>query len=109
MAGDIRKCVTGDGQVTITDDVCPEGSRVNKVISTYIEAPVEPVIATVYAQKAEPVPRPMPTHLPVRYVNLAKPGNQADTISLDTATLRAARTNLRMASSLRGQRIALLQ
>lgn len=113
-ATEIRKCVASDGQVTLTDEACPAGSRVAKVISTP-SAEAEPALAPAPAPVAMQPIRPQTAdhagwvRMPVRYVNNARIGASARSASLDGETLRAARAHLRLGDALRSQRMASLQ
>ncbi|QYF92927.1 DUF4124 domain-containing protein [Massilia sp. PAMC28688] len=109
-AGEIRKCVTAEGHVTLTDDACPDGTVVAKVIKTPDEAaePVEPVVTTLAAREV-PVERFTLPRIAARYVNLARKSKVTRGLSLDTQTLRAARVNLQVEETMRGQRMASLQ
>lgn len=104
FAGDIRKCVASDGQVTLTDEECPGGTRLNKVISATSDAGAEPALAQ--APKQESAERYTLSRMPVRYVHVARTSNPVSAMSLDGETLRAARANL---LALRNQRMASLQ
>lgn len=106
---DIKKCITGSGHVTLTDEVCPDGTQTVKVISApsseseQTSASSRPVITERYAI----------ARLPTRYVTLMKSSTPARGLSLDVTTLRAARANMQMfdnaTQSLRLQRVAGLQ
>lgn len=107
MAGEIRKCVSTEGRITLTDDACPGDTRTAKVIISQDTAP-EPVVTTLPA-RAEAAPRAAYAPLPMRYVNLARPGKASRGLSLDTETLRTARIKMNVGDALRGQRMASLQ
>lgn len=107
MAGEIRKCVSSEGRITLTDDACPGDTRVAKIIVSQESAP-EPVVTTL-AARAAPAPRAAYAPLPMRYVNLARPGKATRGLSPDTETLRSARIKLNVGDTLRGQRMASLQ
>lgn len=106
-AGDIRKCVSAEGRITLTDDACPGDTRSAKIIVAQEAAP-EPVV-TVPAPRAEPAARAAFAPLPARYVNLARRTKATGGLSLDTETLRSARIKMNVVDSLRGQRMASLQ
>lgn len=106
---DIKKCITGSGHVTLTDEVCPDGTQSIKVISTsssetdQVASGSRPVVTERYAI----------ARMPTRYVTLMKSSTPARGLSLDVTTLRAARANMQMfdnaTKSLRLQRVAGLQ
>lgn len=104
FAGDIRKCVASDGQVTLTDEECPGGTRLHKVISATTDA--EPALAASQAPRQEAADRYTLNRMPVRYVHPARTSNPVRGMSLDGETLRAARVNM---LALRNQRMASLQ
>lgn len=110
---DIKKCVTESGHVTLTDAVCPGDTQAVKIIS----APASAEGDTVRQAAAEPrsiaTERFAPTRMPSRIATLMKSTAPARGLSLDMATLRAARANMQMVDnateSLRVQRLAGLQ
>lgn len=105
---DIKKCVAADGQVTLTDDECPGNTRTSKIVaSSHDDSPV--IVATTAAPRVEPAERYTMARMPARYVNLMKSSKPTGGLSLDSATLRAARVNMRVIDTLRGQRMASLQ
>lgn len=110
-SNDINKCVTGSGQVTLTDEACPSGAQTVKVISGPPDAAEE--TAPAEATAAPATQRFTVGRLPPRYVTLMKSTKPARGLALDVETLRAARLNLHLtdnaAQVLRAQRIAGLQ
>ena len=99
---DINKCITPSGHVTLTDLACPDGSETVKVAAGADEAaPASgPARFSVERMPARPA-APMHTAQPARG------------LSLDVATLKAARANMQLfdsaAHTLRAQRLAGLQ
>ena len=106
---DIQKCVTESGHVTLTDEVCPSGSRTVKIISA---AETSQVVASASATVATER-YAMAARIPARYLPPMKSTAPARGLSLDIATLRTARANMQMVDnatqSLRQQRVAGLQ
>ena len=108
---DIQKCVTDSGHVTLTDEVCPSGSRTVKIISAPAEAGPERVVASATATVA--TERYAVARIPTRYPTMMRSAAPARGLALDIATLRSARANMQMfdnaSQSLRQQRVAALQ
>lgn len=107
---EIKKCITGSGHVTLTDEVCPTGTQSVKVIST---PSTDTDQAAVGASRPVITERYAIARMPTRYVTLMKSSTPARGLSLDVTTLRAARANMQMfdnaTQSLRLQRVAGLQ
>ena len=114
-SGDVKKCVTESGHVTLTDEACPSGSQTVKIISGAGGASGEQQADVASASPATaPAPERYTTaRMPVRYATLMKSANPARGLSLDVSTLRAARASMQMVDnatqSLRAQRLAGLQ
>lgn len=106
-AGDIVKCVNGQGQVTLTDDVCPSGSKLNKVISTAAEPAAAMPVSAPLAKQESPERAALPRMTP-RYVNV-RTSSPVRGLTPDTLTLRTAKMQLQVVDTLRGQRMASLQ
>lgn len=111
FATDINKCVDASGLVTLTDAVCPGGTHASKVIS----GPSDNIDEST---AAAPVSRPTVEHyaaqrVPARTAPFARATAPARGLSLDIATLKAARANMLLvdnaAQSTRSQRLAGLQ
>lgn len=100
---DINKCITPGGHVTLTDEVCPDGTETVKVV-------------TGLSQDSGAAPAPTverySVRFPVRPPPLARTAPSRG-LSLDVATLKAARANMQVFDSasqvLRSQRLAGLQ
>ena len=109
---DINKCVSASGSVTLTDEACPSGAQSVKLVSASADhAAAED--APVAAARAS-VERYAPARLPARYATPARAAQPARGLSLDIATLKAARMNMQLvdtaAQSMRtAQRVAGLQ
>ena len=97
---DINKCITPDGHVTLTDEVCPSDAQTVKVING---APDSDVAVARNGIEHYTVAR-----IPARYSKLMRSAQPAGGLSLDVATLKAARANLQLLAP-RSQRIASLQ
>ncbi len=108
---DINKCVTPSGHVTLTDEVCPNGSQAVKIISAPASADTAPAAPAM--ARTVPTERYSVARIPARYVTLMKSSTPARGLSLDISTLRAARANMQMfdnaSESLKLQRVAGLQ
>lgn len=110
---DINKCITPAGHVTLTDEICPDGTQTVKVISAPSDAQEES--ASAPATLVRPVSNKHFTvgRLPARYVTLMKSPTPARGLALDVATLRAARLNMHLldnaAQVVKSQRLAALQ
>lgn len=98
---DVNKCIAPGGHVTLTDEVCPDGTETIKLV-------------TGMAEDSGAAPAPTAAHygarLPARPAALARTTAPSRGLALDVATLKAARANLHvidMASqALRSQRLA---
>ena len=88
---DINKCITPEGHVTLTDAPCPGDTETVKVVNG-----------------APGIERVAPAPMPARYTALMRSTRPANGLSLDVATLKAARANLQLLAP-RAQRIAGLQ
>lgn len=99
---DINKCVSENGQVTITDEQCPEDARAVKLVSQASDSDTEesPTVRTVLVERYA-LPR-----TPARYTKPMRSLTPARGLSLDVATLKAARANLMLFDSSRTQRLA---
>lgn len=101
---DINKCTTPTGHVTLTDEVCPDGTDTVKVVSAPDANGAVPPAGVV---------RHMVARMPPRHAALMRTTPPSRGLSLDVATLKAARTNMQIidsaAQALRSQRLAGLQ
>lgn len=99
---EINKCVSANGQVTITDEQCPEDARALKLLSPASDSDTgeTPTVRTVLLERYA-LPR-----TPVRYTKPMRSLTPARGLSLDVATLKAARANLMLFDSSRTQRLA---
>ena len=116
-SSDIKKCVTESGHVTLTDAVCPGDTRAVTIINVPASAGTERVPDNANDRASTPAQRltatSMPARYPVHYATLGRNAAPLHAVSLDTATLKAARANMQMvdnaAESSRAQRLAGLQ
>jgi hypothetical protein len=110
---DIKKCVTESGHVTLTDEVCPNGSHTVKIISAPASAEAEPGRDATAVSRTAANERYTVARIPARYLPQMKSTTPSRGLALDITTLRAARANMQMfdnaSQSLRMQRIAGLQ
>lgn len=99
----INKCVGGSGQVTLTDEPCASGEQTVPVGSPATSADARVISVERFASS------PMPVH----YASVLKSAPPARGLSLDVATLKAARENMHLldsaAQSMKSQRLAGLQ
>ncbi len=106
---DINKCVGPSGSVTLTDEACPSGAQAVKVVSAASDSDTDDNANTATAQRPS-VERYTAARTPVRYAPRTRSEQPAAGLSLDTATLKAARMNMQLFNSAsRAQRIAGLQ
>lgn len=100
---DVNKCVAPTGHVTLTDEVCPDGTDTVKLVNGMAEGSGITAAPTVERYSAR---------LPARPLALART-TPSRGLALDVATLKAARANLHVFDSasqaLRSQRLAGLQ
>ncbi len=110
---DINKCVTASGQVTLTDEVCPSGAQVVKVISVPSEADDAPAPAQPTAVRASGTEYYTMARMPSRFAAPQRFTPPSRGLSLDVATLKVARANMHLVESAaqmaRSQRLAGLQ
>ena len=114
---DINKCVTASGQVTLTDEVCPSGAQVVKVISAPSDADATPAPTLAQAPqttiRAAGIEHISLARMPSRYAAPQRFTPPSRGLSLDVATLKIARANLHLAEAAvqiaRSQRLAGLQ
>jgi len=108
---DINKCVTSSGQVTLTDEVCPEGAQVVKLIS--VPSDTEQAPAPQAAERATAVEHYTVSRIPSRYAAPQRFTPPSRGLSLDVATLKMARANMHLVESAaqmaKSQRLAGLQ
>lgn len=108
----IKKCITESGHVTLTDAVCPGDTHSVQIISAPA-AESDPARQAASEPRAIATERFAATRMPSRIATLMKSTAPARGLSLDMATLRAARANMQMVDnateSLRVQRLAGLQ
>ena len=98
---DINKCITPDGHVTLTDEVCPSDAQTVKVINGAPDSDV-----AVPARNG--IEHYTVARIPARYSRLMRSTQPSGGLALDVATLKAARANLQLLAP-RSQRIAGLQ
>ena len=112
---DVNKCIAPGGQVTITDEVCPDGADTVKLVAGMSDdsdaAPTQTQTQT-QAQAQSPSIERYSTRFAPRPPKLARTA-PARGLALDVATLKAARANMQVFDSasqaLRSQRLAALQ
>lgn len=117
VATDINKCVTAAGSVTLTDEVCPGGTQTVKVISAPTDTAGEEAVPSVSAASVTParpgIERYPSQRMPTRYATVVRSQQPQRGLSLDIATLKAARANLASfdiaTQAMRSQRLAGLQ
>lgn len=120
VATDINKCVTAAGSVTLTDEVCPGGTQTVKVISVPTDTAGEEAVPSVPSVSAASVTPARPgierypsQRMPTRYATVVRSQQPQRGLSLDMATLKAARANLASfdiaTQAMRSQRLAGLQ
>ena len=99
---EINKCVSENGQVTITDERCPEDARAVKLAGQASDSELAetPTVRAVLVER-HALPR-----MPVRASKPMRSLAPARGLSLDVATLKAARANLVLFDSARTQRLA---
>ncbi|MES2322632.1 MAG: DUF4124 domain-containing protein [Pseudomonadota bacterium] len=95
----INKCVAEDGQVTLTDELCPADTRTVQEATDNAPAAQPTVLARHVEHYALP-PKPLRLTKPVRGLAPARG------LALDVATLKTARANLMLFDSSRSQRLA---
>ncbi len=107
-AADINKCTSQSGAVTLTDEACPPNTRAVKLVSAPAEA--EPSEAPIVAPSARvpTVERFNSGPMPLRFSAPMRSPAPARGMSLDIATLKAAKANLHLfdQSAPRSQRLA---
>ena len=112
FATDINKCVTASGGVTLTDEVCPSGAQTVKVISAPVDSVAEETASAAPAGRPG-IERHTMARMPTHFATLVRSAQPARGLSLDIATLKAARANMRIvdsaAQAMRSQRLASLQ
>lgn len=110
---DINKCVTSSGQVTLTDEVCPKGAQVVKVISVPSDADQASAPAPQAAERSTSVEHYTVSRIPSRYAAPQRFTPPSRGLSLDVATLKMARANMHLVESAaqmaKSQRLAGLQ
>jgi hypothetical protein len=108
---DINKCVQPSGQLTLTDEVCPSGAQTIKVINGQSDSD-EGAAAEPGARSSGIEHYTLP-RMPARHAAAPRATPPARGLSLDVATLKAARANMQSfdtaSQSLRSQRLAGLQ
>ncbi|MES2317153.1 MAG: DUF4124 domain-containing protein [Pseudomonadota bacterium] len=107
----INKCVTPSGHVTLTDEVCPGDSETVKVINGTDADDTASTAAPATNRSSAGVERYMLPRLPTRFAKQSRYTPSSGGLSLDVATLKAARVNMQMFNTAppRAQRIAALQ
>ncbi len=106
---DINKCVSASGTVTLTDEACPSGAQTVKLVTGATDSDADDSANTATAQRPS-VERYAAARTPVRYAPRTRSEQPAAGLSLDTATLKAARMNMHLFNSAnRSQRVAGLQ
>lgn len=114
---DINKCVTASGQVTLTDEVCPSGAQVVKVISAPSDTDTTPAPTLAHTRqttvRAASIEHISLARMPSRYAAPQRFTPPSRGLSLDVATLKVARANMHLVESAaqiaRSQRFAGLQ
>lgn len=111
---DINKCVSASGSVTLTDEACPSGAHTVKVVSAAAESVAADDDTAPAASQRTSVERYTVARIPARTTTLMRSARPARGLSLDIATLKAARMNMQLvdnaAQSMRtAQRVAGLQ
>lgn len=110
---DINKCVAPSGQVTLTDEVCPSGAQVVKVISVASDADEAPAPAQPAASRTGATEHYTLSRMPSRYAAPQRFTPPSRGLSLDVVTLKVARANMHLVESAaqmaRSQRLAGLQ
>jgi len=100
---DVNKCIAPTGQVTLTDEACPDGTETVKLVSA---------MAGDSGSTPAPSVERYSARLPARPVALARTAPSRG-LALDVATLKMARANLQVfdaaSQALRSQRLAGLQ
>ena len=108
---DINKCVTSSGQVTLTDEVCPKGAQVVKVIS--VPSDTEQASAPQAIERAPALEHVSAPRMASRYAALPRFTPPSRGLSLDVVTLKMARANMHLVESAtqmaKSQRLAGLQ
>lgn len=109
---EINKCVSASGSVTLTDEVCPSGAQTVKLVSASVGSTADE--STPAGAPRTSVERYAATRLPARNTTPMRSVQAARGLSLDIATLKAARMNMQLvdnaAQSMRtAQRVAGLQ
>lgn len=103
---DINKCVQPNGQLTLTDEVCPNGAQTVKVINGQSDS--DEVAAAEPAARGNGIEHYTLPRLPSRHTSYARFTPPARGLALDVATLKAARANMQQVDSARSQqRLAL--
>jgi hypothetical protein len=110
---DVNKCIAPGGQVTITDEVCPDGADTVKLVAGMSDdSDAAPAQTQTQTQAQSPSIERYSTRFAPRQPKLARTA-PARGLALDVATLKAARANLQVFDSasqaLRSQRLAALQ
>jgi hypothetical protein len=90
---DINKCVLPSGQLTLTDDACPIEATTVKVINGQTDSDEAPVV------RRNGVEHYTLPAMPSRHVSFSRSTPPARGLSLDVATLKAARANMQMYDS----------
>jgi hypothetical protein len=108
---DINKCVTSSGQVTLTDEVCPKGAQVVKVIS--VPSDTEQAPAPQATERAPALEQAFVPRMASRYAAPPRFTPPSRGLSLDVVTLKMARANMHLVESAtqmaKSQRLAGLQ
>lgn len=101
---DVNKCIAPGGHVTLTDEVCPDGTETVKLVAGMSQDGDAAPAPTVERYSAR---------MPARAPALSRTATPARGLALDVATLKAARANLQVFDSasqaLRSHRLAGLQ
>lgn len=99
---DINKCITASGHVTLTDEACPADAATVKVINGVPDDEGTAARGTAEHYAA--------ARMPVRYGAQMRTTEPARGLSLDVATLKAARANMHLFDAARrAPRLAGLQ
>ena len=113
---DINKCVSASGSVTLTDEACPSNAETIKIVSKSDDSATDDSAqsgAPAMTPARVSVERYTVARLPARNVVRTRAAEPARGLSLDIATLKAARMNMQLvehaAQSTRSPRLAGLQ
>ncbi len=105
---DISKCVAPSGAVTLTDEACPANTRAVKLISAAPESDASDAPALQAGPRVPTVERFNSAPMPLRFAPPMRGPAPARGMSLDIATLKAAKANLHLSdlTAPRNQRLA---